>query len=335
LLFNEPLAQRYYRRVSLVAEEGMPPFDEDAVSKAVEAIIPSVVSITTVQLGVEWLFGVTPMKGLGSGLIVDEKGLIATNHHVVGGAERISVTLSGGEVLTGEVVGSAKMVDLAVVRVTRTGLAAATLGDSDALRMGQMVLAVGNPLGLAGGPTVTCGVVSALRRNLYSEDVRLEDLIQTDAAINPGNSGGPLANLKGEVVGINTAVVPFAQGIGFAIPINALKRVLEDISKYGQPMLPWIGIFGVDITPTYAHQYNLPVSEGVLVTNVVKGGPAEQYGVRDLDVVIGMSGSKVKGFVDIRRALRSKYPGQSIELDLLRGGHWVKVNLTLGEEPSQ
>lgn len=329
------MVQRYYRRVWLVGLGVMPYFDEDAVSKAVEAIIPSVVSITTVQLGVEWLFGVTPMKGLGSGLVVDEKGLIATNHHVVAGAEHISVTLLGGEVLTGEVVGSAKMVDLAVVRVTRTGLAAATLGDSDVLKMGQMVLAVGNPLGLAGGPTMTCGVVSALRRNLYSEEVRLEDLIQTDAAINPGNSGGPLANLKGEAVGINTAVVPFAQGIGFAIPINALKRVLDDIRKYGQPMLPWIGIFGIDITPMYAHQYNLPASEGVLVTNVVRGSPAEQYGVRDLDVVIGMDGSKVKGFVDIRRALRSKYPGQSIELDLLRRGHWVKVNLTLGEEPSK
>jgi S1-C subfamily serine protease len=312
----------------------MPIFDEDAVTRAVEVIVPSVVSITTVQLGVEWLFGVTPMKGIGSGLIVDEAGLIATNHHVVGGAERISVTLIGGEVLTGEVVGSAKMVDLAVVRVTRSGLPAATLGDSDALKMGQVVLAVGNPLGLAGGPAMTCGVVSALRRNLYSEEVRLEDLIQTDAAINPGNSGGPLANLKGEAVGINTAVVPFAQGIGFAIPINTLKRVLEDIKKYGQPMLPWMGILGIDITPTYAHQYNLPVSEGVLVTNVIRGGPADRYGVRDMDVVIGMDGSKVMGFVDIRRGLRSKYPGQSIELDLIRRGHWVKVNLVLGEEPS-
>jgi serine protease Do len=315
-------------------ESRMPLIDEDAATKAVEIIIPSVVSITTVQLGVEWLFGVTPMKGLGSGLIVDENGLIATNHHVVESAERISVTLSTGEVLAGQVVGSARTLDLAVVKVTQTGLAAARLGDSDLLKMGQVVLAVGNPLGLAGGPTMTCGVVSALRRNLYSEEVRLEDLIQTDAAINPGNSGGPLANLKGEAIGINTAVVPFAQGIGFAIPINALRRVLEDIKRHGQVMLPWMGIFGIDITPLYAHQYNLQVNEGVLVTSVVGGGPAERYGMRNLDVIIGMDGAKVKGFVDIRRALRTKYPGESVELDILRSGHWLKVDLVLGEEPS-
>jgi len=311
----------------------MPLVDEEAVTKAVDAIIPSVVSITTVQLGVEWLFGVTPMKGIGSGLVVDERGLIATNYHVVGSAQRISITLSSGEVLPGEVVGSAKTMDLAVLRVSRNGLAAAKLGDSDSLRIGQIVLAVGNPLGLAGGPTVTCGVVSALRRNLYSEEVRLEDLIQTDAAINPGNSGGPLVSLKGDAVGISTAVVPFAQGIGFAIPMNAVRRVIDDIKQHGRPWLPWIGIFGIDITPAYAHQYRLPIGEGVLVTSVVGGGPADVHGVRDLDIVVGMDSAKVKGFVDIRRALRAKYPGDNVELDILRGGHRMKVTVTLGEEP--
>jgi len=310
----------------------MPLVDEDAVTRAVEAMMPSVVSITTVQLGVEWLFGVTPMRGIGSGLVADEGGLIATNYHVVGSAERISITMSDGQLLQGELVGSARTMDLAVLKVRRDRLAAARLGDSDSLKIGQVVLAVGNPLGLAGGPTVTCGVVSALRRNLYSEEVRLEDLIQTDAAINPGNSGGPLVNLKGETVGISTAVVPFAQGIGFAIPVNAAKRVIGDVKVHGRPMLPWMGIFGIDVTPAYAHQYRLPVGEGVLVTSVIRGGPAEEQGMREWDLIVGIDGHKIKGFVDIRRALRTRYPGDAIELDILRGGHWMKANLILGEE---
>lgn len=308
-------------------------FYEDLSPAAVQKVIPSVVNISTIQVAWEFLFSTIPVKGIGSGLIVSSDGLIATNYHVIDNAERISVTLSNGEAMNGQPLGGVRTMDLAILRIAASGLPVAEFGDSDTLRIGQPVLAIGNPLGLAGGPTVTSGVISALMRNLSSGEVRLEDMIQTDAPINPGNSGGPLIDLRGKVIGINTAVIPYAQGIGFSMPINSVRRVVDDVLSYGRPRFPWIGIYGIDITPAYSRQYNLPTTEGVWVTLVVSGGPAERHGVRPYDVIVGADGAAVRNFSDIKRALRRKYPGDSIQFQLLRSSRTYNVGVVLGEAP--
>ncbi len=308
-------------------------FYEDLSPAAVQKVIPSVVNISTIQVAWEFLFSTVPVKGIGSGLIVSSDGLIATNYHVIDNAERISVTLSNGEAMNGQPLGGVRTMDLAILRIAATGLPVAEFGDSDTLRIGQPVLAIGNPLGLAGGPTVTSGVISALMRNLSSGEVRLEDMIQTDAPINPGNSGGPLIDLRGKVIGINTAVIPYAQGIGFSMPINSVRRVVDDVLSYGRPRFPWIGIYGIDITPAYSSQYSLPTTEGVWVTLVIGGGPAETYGVRPYDVIVGADGGPVRNFSDIKRTLRRKYPGDSVQFELLRSGRRYNVGVVLGEAP--
>jgi serine protease Do len=201
--------------------ENVSSFDEKVVLDIVERVTKSVVNISTVKLVHRMFYQTVPVEGMGSGTIIDPNGYILTNNHVVGGAEKIDVVLWNGEVLQGKLVTSCTVHDTAVVKVERKELPVAELGDSDKLRVGQRVYAIGNPFGLSGGPSVTSGVISAVSRTIDSQRGFLENLVQTDAAINPGNSGGPLVDLEGKVVAMNTAIIPFAQGIGFAIPINA------------------------------------------------------------------------------------------------------------------
>ncbi len=227
---------------------------EDQITKVVAQLQRSVVSIDSVRMARDWRFGTVPLEGQGSGVIINPSGYIVTNNHVIDEADRVQVTLEDGRTFVGEVVGSDPATDVALVRVDATDLPAARLADSEKLKVGQFALAVGNALGLPGAPTVSLGVVSALGRPLPGTDFVLEGLIQTDAAINPGNSGGPLANVDGEVIGINTAMIPFAQGLGFAIPAQTVRMVVDQILRNGRVVRPWLGISGLDINPALAKE---------------------------------------------------------------------------------
>jgi len=257
----------------------MSSFDEKAVLDVLEEVNKSVVNISITKIVHHMFYQAVPVEGMGSGTIIDPKGYILTNNHVVGGAQKIDVTLWNGEIIEGKLVGSCTVHDTAVVKVKRKELPAAELGDSDKLRVGQRIYAIGNPFGLAGGPTVTSGVISALNRTIESQRGFLENLVQTDAAINPGNSGGPLVNLEGKVVAINTAIIPYAQGIGFAIPINSAKGCQGEMVKSGVSARPWLGIVGLSVTEDLTRYYNLPLERGVLVTKVAGDSPAEQAGI--------------------------------------------------------
>ena len=194
-----------------------------------------------------------PMKGRGSGFVVTEEGQILTNNHVVEGADKITVTLSDGRTFPAKVLGTDPTFDLAVIKIEAKKLPVLNLGDSDRLEVGEWVVAIGNPFGLE--HTVTVGVISAKNRSIHAGDVNFEGFLQTDAAINPGNSGGPLINLSGEVVGINSAIVPYAQGIGFAIPINMAKQVMNDLVKYGKVKRGWLGVYVQPLTKEFASAY--------------------------------------------------------------------------------
>ncbi len=226
------------------------------------------------------------------------------------------------------------MYDVAILEVDARGLKPVALGDSDRLRVGQMVIAVGNPLGLAGGPTVTTGVVSALNRSVSGPYGILPSLIQTDAAINPGNSGGPLLNSSGKAVGINTAIVPAAQGIGFAIPINIAVRAGKDLLEVGRVRRPWLGIYGVTLNKGIADNYRLPVDKGVLVVEVARGGPAAGSGLRSGDVILQVGGREVTDLADLLRETRRQKVGTELEVVVARGDRKYAITIRLRESPS-
>ncbi|MBS7288551.1 MAG: trypsin-like peptidase domain-containing protein [Candidatus Freyarchaeota archaeon] len=274
-------------------------------------------------------YQVVPVRGVGSGTIINSKGHILTNYHVVRGAKKISVTLWNGEVFEGKVIGSCSLHDIAVVKVDVDGLPVAELGDSDKLRVGQRVYAIGNPFGLAGGPTVTSGVISALNRTIEAEEVLLENLVQTDAAINPGNSGGPLVDVLGRVVAINTAIVPFAQGIGFAVPINVAKRCSAEIIEGVTHLRPWIGILGMSLTKGVARQYNLPPVEGVLVTRVVESGPAYSAGIEAGDIILRLNGIRIRSIEELIREVHKRKIGEKVHVDVLKRGEEQSIEVTL------
>jgi S1-C subfamily serine protease len=230
------------------------------------------------------------------------------------------VTLWNGEVLEGKIVGSCNVHDTAVVRVKKENLTVAKLGDSDNLRVGQRVYAIGNPFGLTGGPTVTSGVISALNRNIEAQRGLLENLVQTDAAINPGNSGGPLVDLEGKVIAINTAIIPYAQGIGFAIPINSAKSCTGEVIKTGVSVRPWLGIIGLSLTEDIARYYDLPVDSGVLVTKVVDGSPADYAGIVNGDIILRLDNAPIYHIEDLLKEIHLRKIGDKIRLDVFRRG---------------
>ncbi|HEV2227290.1 MAG TPA: trypsin-like peptidase domain-containing protein, partial [Nitrososphaerales archaeon] len=279
---------------------------EDQITQAVEKLSESIVSVSSMRLERRY-FGIVPLEGQGSGIILDKKGLIITNNHVIDGASQVSVSLKDGRTFTGEVVGSDEATDVAVIRLNANDLPAADLGDSEALKVGQFVLAIGNALGLPGGPTVSMGVLSAKGRPLPGSDFVFEGLLQTDAAVNPGNSGGPLADLEGRIIGITTMMIPYAQGMGFAIPINTVKRISQEILEKGRVTRRWIGISGIDVTPQLARRYNLHPDSGFLVAEVEPRSPADFAGLRNGDVVVGADGNIVKHTKDLLLAI-SKVP---------------------------
>ncbi|TLX67047.1 MAG: trypsin-like serine protease, partial [Thaumarchaeota archaeon] len=253
----------------------MIPMSEESIVTAVEKVSKSVVNIASVKMMQDQLFRVFPIQGVGSGIIIDSRGHILTNNHVIEGTDRLRVTLGDSKQVSAKVVGTDEETDLAIVRAElleiygndEVKFQPANFGNSEELKVGQIVMALGNPFGLTGGPTVTAGIISSLNRNVQFEN-RILELVQTDAAINPGNSGGPLINTKGEVVAINTAKIPYGQGIGFAVPINIVKSILTDLVENGHVRRPWLGISTVKLNPRIASFYRLPIVHGALIVNV-------------------------------------------------------------------
>lgn len=309
------------------------PVPEDLLVNAVDKVSKSVVNIASVRMLHDQLFRVFPVEGVGSGVIIDEKGYILTNNHVIDDAERLKVTLTDGRVLKGRVAGSDEVTDLAVLKVeSDQPLPAAQLGNSDDLKAGQIVLAIGNPFGLTGGPAVTAGIVSSLNRSIQTRNGVLE-LIQTDAAINPGNSGGPLVNTKGEVIAINTANMPYAQGIGFAVPANTAKSILRELIEKGRVTRPWIGVASMKITPQLARYYGLPASEGALVAKVEPYSPADDAGLRKGDVIEQIDGSRVEDPTQIASRVRGKQVNDRLTLTVNRYGRQLQVPVQVDERP--
>lgn len=322
--------------------------DADTVIEVYERVSPAVVNITFTARARDAFGRAQMQEGTGSGFIIDREGHIATNHHVVGGANRLDVTLSSGDSYVAELVGADRANDLAVVRLQAPRevlgrLAVANLGDSDQLRVGETVLAIGNPFGLE--RSASMGIVSSLGRTRPGESERLiSNMIQTDAAINPGNSGGPLLNLRGDVIGINEQIEAPARGnvgIGFAVPVNALKRFLPDMLAGREPQHAWMGISGSRLTPTLAEQFNLSISQGVIVVQIISGGPAARSGLRgagnnptNADIITDIDGRTMRSVEDIIRYVDSRNPGDTIWVTSLRGGRFQTVDVALGVWPA-
>jgi S1-C subfamily serine protease len=264
--------------------------------------------------------GSPEVSGTGSGFVFTPDGFILTNSHVVHGAHRLTVTLPDGRRCDAALVGDDPDTDLAVIRIDAKSFPAAVLGDSSTIRVGQLVVAIGNPFGFQ--CTVTAGVVSALGRSLRSQSGRLiDDVIQTDAALNPGNSGGPLIDSAGEVIGVNTAIIRPAQGLCFAIAVNTARFVASCILRDGKVRRSYIGLGGqnVPIQRRVVRYHALAVESGVLVLSVEKGSPAEKTGLARGDVIVGFDGAAVTGIDDLHRLLTSERVGTQVVLDVLRG----------------
>ncbi|MDH4221115.1 MAG: trypsin-like peptidase domain-containing protein [Candidatus Bathyarchaeota archaeon] len=302
----------------------MSSYDEASVLEVLDKVSRSVVNVSTIKLLHHIFYRAVPVKGMGSGTIIDPEGQILTNNYVVAGAEKIGVTLTDGRVLEGRVIGTCSTHDVAIIKVKEENLPAAKLGDSDKLRVGQRVFAIGNPFGLAGGPTVTSGVISALNRSIDSQRGMIENLVQTDAAINPGNSGGPLVDMHGRVVAINTAIIPFAQGIGFAIPINSAKKCTNEIIVHGSMIRPWLGVSGLTVTREVASYYGLPVDRGVLVTRVIPESPADHAEIVAGDVVLKFAGADTNSIERLVKEIQKRKAGEKVEILILRDSkRWV------------
>jgi len=290
---------------------------------AAKRVGSSVVKIATKQEALVYDFFFMPVvqerEGLGSGVIIDKSGYILTNNHVVEGVTEITVVLVDGRQLPGSIVGTDPYTDLAVIKVEGSDLPAAELGNSDNLVIGEPAIAIGNPYGF--DHTVTAGVISALNRSVTidaSSGQALEGLIQTDAPINPGNSGGALVTSNGTVIGINTAIIAQAQGIGLAIPINSARAVANEIIQYGKVRRPYVGISRVtEINRTLAARNRLPVDQGLYVSSVVRGGPADRAGLGPGDIITAVGGQDIASVVDLQKAIYRAAIGDTLEFTVI------------------
>ena len=342
--FNAPESDGKTRPVIVSA-------DEKINIDVFEAVHPAVVNIATTTLGMNFWMEIIPRQGQGSGFVIDNRGFIMTNNHVVANAQNMTVTMADGKKIQATLVGRDPSSDLAVIRISpREVNAVARLGDSDSVRPGQKAIAIGNPFGLT--HTLTTGIVSALRRSIRTEDGnQMDDLIQTDAAINPGNSGGPLLNSNGEVIGVNTAIFSLSggyQGIGFAIPINLAKEVVTQLITSGKVARPWLGISGITITGDIAKGLGLSVHEGVLVVQVIRGGPADQAdlrgGNREVaidgvrfrlggDIITAINERRITGMEQLVKQISGMQVGDTLSLHIMRDGHHQEIQALLTERP--
>jgi len=308
-----------------------------AIVRAARAVGPAVVGITN-KAYVRDFFNREIMieRGTGSGVIFDPNGYIVTNNHVVENASEIVVSLSDGRTLPGKVLGTDPATDLAVVKVEATGLPTATFGDSDNLMVGEPAIAIGNPLGLEFQGSVTAGVISALNRTIEIGEREFK-LIQTDAAINPGNSGGALVNADGLVIGINSAKIAVAgvEGIGFAIPINTARPILQAIIEHGRVIRPYLGVGVLDKASAARYGYILNIDKGVYVAQVVAGGPADMAGIRRGDIILKVAGTEINSVAQLRSAIDAQAVGAKVDVTFVRNGKTHTVKVTLVEMPSQ
>jgi serine protease Do len=316
--------------VAIVPTAAAPPLMD--VPGVVAKVLPAVVSITTGRIHRD---AGQPIlrRGRGSGVIVDRSGYIVTNHHVIADAEEIKVTLPDARTFTARLVGTDPITDVAVIRINGGKLPVALLGDSRRVRVGEPVVAIGNPLWIEGGPTVTAGVISGLDRILEQAGLpMLHHLIQTDAAINEGNSGGPLVDRTGRVIGINTAIIQSAHGIGFAIPTHMIRLVLRELMAGRPIMRPSLGIVAVSVTPQVAFANELKVEHGVLVTEIEADGPASAADLKVGDVITSLDGEPVPSLHAFHLALWRKQPGGIVDVGLERDGLARTTRISLGTD---
>ncbi|HZR45071.1 MAG TPA: trypsin-like peptidase domain-containing protein [Candidatus Manganitrophaceae bacterium] len=325
--------------------------DEENTISIYQRVNGSVVNITSIAVTYDFFLNPTPSEASGSGSIIDKKGYILTNYHVIRDSERLEVTLSDGSKWQAVPVGGDPQSDLAVIQIKAPPerLTVIPIGNSGALRPGQKVLAIGNPFGLE--RTLTIGIISSLRKNIKTGEAEIDDVIQTDAAINPGNSGGPLLNSDGEMIGINTMIFSpsgGSVGIGFAIPINTAKKNLAELLTKGYVAYAWLGIDTQTLIPEFAEALSLPVQRGALIARVARGGPAFQAGIRGGvervevgnailiiggDILVGIDGQPVESTEDFRRLMKAKKPGEKVRLTFWRGRQKKEIEVKLGERP--
>jgi S1-C subfamily serine protease len=315
------------------AESGAYDAGSALVPRIVARALPAVVSITTRQIEYDQFNQPASIRGLGSGFLLDRSGHVLTNNHVVEGAEEIKVALTDGRVFRAVMVGADRFTDLAVLKIEGRSLPALRLAASSRLAVGETVVAIGSPLWIEGGPTVTVGVVSALGRTMEQPGLpMLHNLIQTDAAINPGNSGGPLLNLRGEVVGINTAVIASAHGIGFAISTSTIKPIVATLLAHGRVVRASLGVVAVSVTPQVAYANALPMERGALVIRTEAGGAGEAAGLNAGDVITAIAGKPVRDLHHLHEALSRHRVGEAIEISVWRAGQALTLQPVLREE---
>ncbi|MFW9918990.1 MAG: S1C family serine protease [Candidatus Thorarchaeota archaeon] len=288
---------------------------ENQIVDVVKEVVPSVVSVTTTKLQRVQFSQVVPVKGQGSGVIVSKDGFIITNAHVIEGVQDVDVALHDGRTYKAVVVGESRVRDMAVLKIDADNLNPLEIGKSSDLSVGQFAIAVGNPLGL--GSTVTFGMVSALERNIGGRGVHLEGLIQTSAQINPGNSGGALVDLRGRLIGIPTAMVPWSQGIGFAIAIDQVMEIYEELIQTGTVKTPWMGIMGVTLNRAIAANYGISIERGALLVEIPRG-PASKAGLKPGDVIVAVDDQEIDGMEQIRSVILSKKVGDKIRVTFKR-----------------
>jgi S1-C subfamily serine protease len=313
--------------------------------------IPSVVNITSKAVTFDFFYGLVPQEGQGSGFVIDKEGHILTNYHVIADARQVEVTMHNRKKFRATVIGTDPAHDLAVIKIEAPNLTPSVLGDSRNLQVGQKVYAIGNPFGLAG--TMTRGIVSSIRPVKEPNGATIDEAIQTDAAINPGNSGGPLMNGHGEVIGINTMILSSVgqnAGIGFAIPINTAKAVLNDLVTLGRVRRPALGVSTIPVGPELAEQMGLPVDFGLLIIKVLPGQAAERAGLRGGneraylgnipimlggDLIVAIDGENVQDQQDLAQMMNAHRAGDTVKVTVYRGKQKLDVNVTLGEAREQ
>jgi S1-C subfamily serine protease len=340
-------------KVEITEAAGTEPLDAEEQNNILvyRKNIPSVVNITSKAVTFDFFYGLVPQEGQGSGFVIDKEGHILTNYHVIADARQVEVTMHNRKKFRATVVGTDPAHDLAVIKIEAANLTAAVLGDSRNLQVGQKVYAIGNPFGLAG--TMTRGIVSSIRPVKEPNGAAIDEAIQTDAAINPGNSGGPLMNAHGEVIGINTMILSNVgqnAGIGFAIPINTAKAVLNDLVTLGRVRRPALGVSTIPIGPELAEQVGLPVDFGLLIVKVAPGSAAEHAGLRGGneraylgnipimlggDLIVAIDGENVQDQQDLAQVMNAHRAGDSVKVTVYRGKQKMDVTVTLGEAREQ
>jgi S1-C subfamily serine protease len=341
------------QKVEIIEAAGAPPVDSEEQNNisVYRKNIPSVVNVTSKAVTFDFFYGLVPQEGQGSGFIIDKEGHILTNYHVIADARQVEVTMHNRKKYRATIVGTDRSHDLAVIQIKAPDLSPAVLGDSRNLQVGQKVYAIGNPFGLSG--TLTTGIVSSIRPVQEPDGMIIDEAIQTDAAINPGNSGGPLMNWRGEVIGINTMIlssVGQSAGIGFAIPINTAKAVLNDLVTLGRVRRPALGVVTIPISPELAEQMGLAADYGLLIVRVVPGGAADRAGLHGGtepaylgntrialggDLIVAIDGQSVTDQQDLSHVMNSHRAGDTVHITFYRGKRKMEADVALGEAREQ